>query len=436
VYTTLDSELQKMARQSVERQMEGLQKIVGYEWSKDSPEKFGKSFEAYADLEPGEDYTPFEYYWDSHPKVVRDWIRSTDRYETMRESGVTETEAIGRLKENQAFIDSLKTKKTQLQAGFVSIDPSNGYVKTWVGGRNFQTDKYDKVAIAKRQPGSTFKPFTYTAAIDNGYSPYDTFLDSTFTWEDPAADTTWSPSNFGGSSGQMLTLSQGLARSKNTITARVALEINPSTVATYANRMGIKSKLEEVPSIALGTSNVTLLEMASAYSTLANGGLYNEPVAVTRIEDRYGNVLYQANPTPTEALSEETAYTVVDMMRGVIDYGTGVRIRSQFDLGKYDLAGKTGTTQNAADTWFMLMHPNLVTGSWVGFNDQRLAFRTNWWGQGAHTALLLVGDFYRSMMESDTVSLSEESTFPMVEGYGRPETASDTTNAQQDGLGW
>ena len=153
-------------------------------------------------------------------------------------------------------------------------------------------------------------------------------------------------------------------------------------------------------------------------------------------EDRYGNVLYEATPTPQEALSERTAYTMVDMLRGVIDYGTGVRIRSQFNLGKYDLAGKTGTTQNAADTWFMLMHPNLVTGSWVGFNDPRLAFRTNWWGQGAHTALLLVGDFYRSVMNADEVSLPEESTFPMVQGYGAPETASDTTGTQQDGLGW
>ena len=435
VYTTLDSELQAMARASVERQMEGLQKVVGYEWSNRSMEVFGKSFDAYANQEPGEDYQPFASWWDTHPQIIRDWIRSTDRYRSLRDQGLTETEAVGQLRGNETFIDSLRSIQTRLEAGFVSLDPNNGHVKVWIGGRDFQTDKYDKVAIAKRQPGSTFKPFTYTAAIDNGYSPYDRFRDSTFVYEDTGADTTWSPRNFGGSSGQMLTLSQGLARSKNTITARVALEINPSTVATYANRMGIKSELAEVPSIALGTSNVTLLEMASAYSTLANGGLYNEPVAVTRIEDRYGNVLYEANPTPTEALSEKSAYTVVDMMRGVIDYGTGVRIRSQFQLGNYDLAGKTGTTQNAADTWFMLMHPNLVTGCWVGFNDQRLAFRTNWWGQGAHTALLLVGDFYRSMAESDSVSLPETS-FRMVEPYGPPEVAGDTSRTQQDGLGW
>jgi penicillin-binding protein 1A len=306
----------------------------------------------------------------------------------------------------------------------------------WIGGRNFRENKYDKVSLARRQPGSTFKPFTYTAAIDNGYSPYTKMLDSTFTWEDPGADTVWTPQNYNReSSGSMLTLSQGLANSKNTITSRLALDLNPSTVAQYARQMGIQSPLSEVPSIALGTSNVTLLEMAASYSTLANGGLYNEPVAITRVEDRYGNVLWQASPSPREALSRETAYTVVDMMRGVIDYGTGQRIRTQFELGDYDLAGKTGTTQRSADTWFMLMHPDLVTGSWVGFDDQRVTFRTSWWGQGAHSALFLVGDFYRRVAQSDTLSLSKQNTFPMVESYGPPE--GDSTNVQDGSrVGW
>jgi len=290
-------------------------------------------------------------------------------------------------------------------------------------------DKYDKVGIARRQTGSTFKPFTYTAAIDNGYSPYSTKKDSTFTWEDAGADTTWTPQNYNGeSTGQMLTLSQGLANSKNTITARLALDINPETVAQYARQMGVReSPLQAVPSIALGTSNVTLLEMATSYSTLANGGLYNEPVSITRIEDRYGNVLWEATPSPSEALRERTAYTVVDMMRGVIDYGTGMRIRTQFELGDYDLAGKTGTTQRSADTWFMLMHPELVSGAWVGFDDQRITFRTRWWGQGAHSALFLVGDFYRRVAQSDSVSLlSKDATFPVVENYGAPEDTSGT----------
>ena len=434
VYTTLDSKLQALARAAVDKQMSGLQKAVGYQWSTSATGLYSTSLDDYRSLESGTDYEPFSRFWELNPEVLNESIRRTTRYDTLRARGLGEEEAVNRLRENESLVDSLKTVKSRLAAGLVSLDPRNGHVKVWIGGRDFRTNKYDKVGIARRQPGSTFKPFTYTAAIDNGYSPYDTLLDSTFTWEDTGADTTWSPQNYNQeSTGEMLTLSQGLANSKNTITARLALDLNPRTVATYAARMGIPEEhLAAVPSISLGTSNVRLLDMAAGYSTLANGGLYNEPVAITRVEDRFGNVLWEASPSPSEALSERTAYTVVDMMRGVIDYGTGVRIRTQFDLGEYDLAGKTGTTDEAADTWFMLMHPDLVSGAWVGFDDQRLTFRTNFWGQGAHTALFLVGDYYRRITETEDVSLSETS-FPLVEGFGAPE---DTTDSENGGIGW
>jgi penicillin-binding protein 1A len=202
--------------------------------------------------------------------------------------------------------------------------------------------------------------------------------------------------------------------------------------------MGIKSQLQEVPSLALGTSDVSLLEMTAAYSTLASGGLYHEPTAVTRIEDRYGNVLYEATPSPREALSERTAYTMVDMMRGVIDYGTGVRMRTQFQMGQYDLAGKTGTTQQAADTWFMLMHPQLVTGSWVGFNDRRLHFRSTYWGQGSHTALLLVGEYFRRAAQDDKVEISPDAEFPMPAQFVAETTPADSTSNSNEGgrVGW
>ena len=435
VYTTLDSELQAMARAAVETQMSGLQTVVNYQWSAPSPGLYSSTLDDYRTLEAGADYEPFAHFWDANPEVLNNFVRQTPRYDTLRARGLGPNAALDRLRNSEPFLDSLKTAKRQLGAGLVSLDPRNGHVKVWIGGRDFRTDKYDKVGIARRQPGSTFKPFTYTAAIDNGYSPYDTLLDSTFTWEDTGADTTWSPKNYGGeSSGKMLTLSQGLANSKNTITARLALDLNPQTVARYARRMGIPERhIQAVPSIALGTSSVRLLDMAAAYSTLANGGLYNEPVAITRIEDRYGNVIWQASPSPREALSKRTAYTVVDMMRGVIDYGTGIRIRTQFDLGAYDLAGKTGTTDRAADTWFMLMHPELVSGAWVGFEDPRLTFRTDFWGQGAHSALFLVGDYYQQVDEADDVTLSP-TTFPLVQSYGPPE---DTTSVQDGGrVGW
>jgi penicillin-binding protein 1A len=449
VYTTLDSELQKMAHASVTEQMAALQKVVDREWAKKDSLLYSQTLADYRDLEPGKDYEPFKYFWEQNPEVLTDAIRETDRFARLTEER-TAREALTELRADSAFVDSVKHLKSQLGAGFVSLDPRNSHVKVWIGGRDFKVDKYDKVGIAQRQPGSTFKPFTYTAAIDNGYSPYDKVKDSTFTWEQPGykkgkkvgpdsteVDSVWKPMNYSGTStGQMMTLSQGLANSVNTVTARLALDINPRTVVQYARQMGVrKSTLNAVPSIALGTSNVTLLEMATAYSTLANGGLYNEPVSITRIEDRYGNVIWQNSPGPSEALSERTAYTVVDMMRGVIDYGTGQRIRTQFELGDYDLAGKTGTTQRSADTWFMLMHPELVSGAWIGFDDQRLTFRTSWWGQGAHSALFLVGDFYRRIAKQDSVSLlTKEASFPMVESFGAPE---DTTGTQQGGrLGW
>jgi len=434
VYTTLDAKMQEMARQAVDEQMSALQTVVGYEWSRADSALHSTTLADYRDLTPGEDYEPFKYFWETHPEVLDEAIRSTPRYDTLRARGMGEEEALSTLREETAFVDSLKHLKSRLGNGLVSLNPNNSHVKVWIGGRNFQTDKYDKVSLARRQPGSTFKPFTYTAAIDNGWSPYDTLLDSTFTWEDPGADTTWSPQNYNReSSGQMLTLSQGLANSKNTITARLALDLNPSTVARYAQRMGVRSPLSDVPSIALGTSNVTLLEMATAYATLANGGLYNEPVAITRVEDRYGNVLWESSTSPSEVLSKETAYTVVDMMRGVIDYGTGQRIRTQFELGDYDLAGKTGTTQESADTWFMLMHPELVSGAWVGFDDQRVTFRTSWWGQGAHSALFLVGDFYRRMVQADSAAIDEKATFPMITKYGPPE---DDSTGAGGRVGW
>jgi penicillin-binding protein 1A len=436
VYTTLDHKLQQLAHDAVSRQMSALQKVVGYEWSRADSVLYSQTLADYRDLTPGEDYEPFEYFWQANPEVLTEAIQGTARYDSLLADGMGEEEALEQLRSNESVVDSIKHLKSRLGAGFVSLDPRNNHVKVWIGGRDFRSDKYDKVGIARRQPGSTFKPFTYTAAIDNGYSPYDKLQDTTFTWEDTGADTTWTPKNYNGqSTGQMLTLSQGLANSKNTVTSRLALDINPSTVVQYARRMGIReSTLEAVPSVALGTSNVTLLEMAAAYSTLANGGLYNEPVSVTRVEDRYGNVIWEANPSPTEALSERTAYTVVDMMRGVVDYGTGQRIRTQFNLGNYDLAGKTGTTQRSADTWFMLMHPELVSGAWVGFDDQRVTFRTGWWGQGAHSALFLVGDYYQRVAESDSVSLlSKDAAFPMVENYEEPD---DTTDGDDGRLGW
>ena len=440
IYTTLDAKLQSMAREAMEKQMSGLQKAVAYEWSEPSSGVYSTTLDGYEDLVPGEDYTPFSHFWETHPEVLEKFIRQSARYRVLRRDGVSAGDAIAQLQDSTAFVDSLKAANARLESGLVSIDPSNGHVKVWIGGRDFRSDKYDKVAIARRQPGSTFKPFTYITAIDNGYSPYMSLPDSVRTYEIPASDTTWSPGNFGGASGQSYTLSQGLARSMNTVTAGLVAEMGlssaPGQIAEYARRMGVSTPLQKVPSIALGTSDVKLIDMVQAYSTLASGGIRHEPVVVRRVEDRFGNVLWRSTPRASEVLSERTAYTVVDMLRGAIDYGTAIRIRTQFGLSAYDLAAKTGTTQEAADTWFMLMHPTLVTGTWVGFNDRRLTFRTNWWGQGSHSALFLVGDFYNRLMRSDLSILQEDATFPMVSLEPPAADSTDQTPNESGGVGW
>ncbi|MCB0719189.1 MAG: transglycosylase domain-containing protein [Bacteroidetes bacterium] len=402
VYTTIDSHVQRMAQEALQRQMDGLQAVVDYEWSRPTGYEIGHSIDDYLKRE---DTKAFDYFWSSKKDVVQSFMRETRRYKSMRKSGKSDSDVLAELRVDSSFVDSLRASKTRLEAGLVSIDPHNGHIRAWIGGRDLAVDWYDHVALAKRQPGSTFKPFVYTAAIDNGYSPYNTLRDTTFTYVDPDTGDEWSPQNMGFSgTGEDLTLREGLAQSNNIITGRLILLITPKETAQYARLMGIESKLDEVPSLALGVSEVSLLEMTSAFSTLANRGLYNEPTLVTRVEDKYGIVIYESAVAPQEALSERTAVIMVDMLRGVIRDGTGRRLNSQFGLGAYDLAGKTGTTQENGDGWFMSMHPELVTGAWVGFNDRRVTFRSEWWGQGAHNALLIVGDFLKqALMGPDAI---------------------------------
>jgi len=413
VYTTVDSRMQRAAQEAVEHVMEGLQSVVDYEWSRAGGWHLGNDLEAYRNAEG---YDPFAYFWERNQPLLGNLIRNTDRFRSMRRAGKDAGEAVRELQENTAFVDSVKASASRLEAGLVSLDPRSGEVRAWVGGRDLASDWYDHVSISRRQPGSTFKPFLYAAALDNGYHPDDTRVDSVFTYRDPQTGRTWSPQNSGGfASNQEITLRRALAMSTNTIAAQIGLEIEPSTVAFYARRMGIQSPLEEVPSLSLGVSDVSLLEMTRAYSTLANGGLNYEHTIIQRIEDRFGNVLYEANSSPTEALSEEVAYMVVDMLRDAVKApdGTGQRIQWQYQLGDYDLAGKTGTTQNSADGWFMLMHPDLVTGAWVGFNDQRVTFRSSAWGQGSRNALLLAGDFTRRLADHPEELLAKDRRFPL-----------------------
>src|SRR5690606_17674521 len=280
-------------------------------------------------------------------------------------------------------------------------------------------------AQSKRQPGSTFKPFVYAAALENGFSPNDQLRDEAVEFVDPDTRRRWRPQNVGSVSGRLVSLRDALAYSKNTITAQLVLQLGPRRVIETAHRMGIRSEMPPYPSVGLGTGEVTLLELAGAYTTIADYGRHHEPVFVTRIEDQDGNVLAHFGGQSRGALSATTAYHLLDMMRGTVDYGTGQRIRYMFGA-QGDLAGKTGTTQNGADGWFMLLHPNLVMGAWVGFDVPAITFRSDYWGQGSHNALHVVGQFYRAARRSAAEVLSP-AAFAPPPGYLPPPPPPDTT---------
>lgn len=394
VQTTIDSRLQEMANDAVERQADKLQKVADGAGG------------ARAGI-------------SGNKAMLATFVRESAAFQEAHREGEDSAAALKRLMGDAKFMKALIDDKTRLQAGFLAVDPQNGQVRAWVGSRDFSVDQFDHVAQARRQPGSTFKPFVYGAAFEQGARPTDTFLDQAveIRW---GRNTVWRPTDAGQPSGGEMSLRQGLAYSKNTITAQVMQQVGPSKVAQLAHAMGIRqSKLDEVPSLALGTSPVTLMEMVSAYGTIANGGSYIQPVLVTQIVDRNGKVLETFAPkAPEPAMSNASAQTLLDVMRGVIDQGTGTGIRSQFGI-QADVAGKTGTTQNNTDGWFILMHPQVVGGAWMGFNDNRVTMRSNYWGQGAHNALFIVGDFFQQGLKRGVIRGDER--FPAPRLADQPE---------------
>ncbi|WP_153109558.1 penicillin-binding protein 1A [Propionivibrio limicola] len=392
VRTTLDSRLQSAANQAVARQGYQLQHIADAAWNRGS-------------------------IWNAHTPLVQTLLRESLDYRAARDAGKTDEQAIKQLLADADFMRKLRQQKTRIQAGFIALDPNTGQIKAWVGSRNFEQDAFDHVQQARRQPGSTFKPFVYGEAFRQGMSPDDTFVDEAV--EIPVGGSEiWRPTDGKPPSGREMTLRDGLAYSKNTITAQLMQKVGPTKVARLARAMGVRqSRLEALPSLALGTSPVSLQEMAAAYATIANGGSYREPVFVTRIEDRNGRILEEFAPAePESVLRQDVAYTLYDVMRGVISRGTGSAIRSRYGI-RADVAGKTGTTQDNADGWFILMHPQLVAGAWVGFNDSRITLRSDYWGQGAHSALPIVGDVVRQALRRRTIDPHARVEAPDTTGF-------------------
>ena len=368
VRTTIDSRVQDMANKAMTRQLDLLQ--------------------ALADARRGT--------WTR--AIMLSFVRESRDYKARLEAGDSDDVAVKYVLADTSFMQALKADKTRLQGGFLALDPRNGEVRAWVGSRDFAQDQFDHVYQARRQPGSTFKPFVYGAAFEAGARTTDTFVDQAV--EIPIdKGVTWRPSDGTPPSGRDMTLREGLAYSKNTITAQVMQKVGPQRVAALARAMGVRqSKLDPVMSLALGTSPVTLKEMVTSYGTIANGGNYIEPMVVLQIENRKGAVLERFRPAAAEpALPGPAALTLLDAMRGVVDVGTGMAIRSRYGI-QADVAGKTGTTQNNTDGWFILMHPTLVAGAWVGFNDNRVTMGDGW-GPGARSALPIVGEVLQQSLK-------------------------------------
>ncbi|NHV32031.1 penicillin-binding protein 1A [Burkholderia sp. D-99] len=383
VRTTLDAQLQDMATQALTQQTDRLQVVADSAWR--GPSGCGLRND-----------------------LFRGFIRQTPDYRQARDTGLTDVAALKQLGANRTFMRALCERKTQVQAGFVAIDPRNGAIRAWVGSPDFGSEPFDHVVQARRQPGSTFKPFVYGAAFADGMRPGDTFVDRPVAIP-IGAHAVWRPTDAEPPTDAPMTLRDALALSRNRITAQVMQREGAARVAQLARAMGVReSPLDAVPSLALGTSPVTLKEMVSAYGTIANRGVYVAPQMITRIEDRDGKVLAAFNSAPPErALPVVAAQTLVDVMRGVVDYGTGADIRSRYGI-RADVAGKTGTTQDNTDGWFILMHPQLVAGAWVGFDDGSVTLRSDYWGAGAHSALPIVGSFYDAALRARAIDPHEQ----------------------------
>ncbi len=360
IYTSLDMRMQKIANKACEDHLAEYQKLFDKYWS-----------------------------WKKNKSLLSSLVdRAIRDSKVYRKTSAKEERAViyNRLKNNEAFVDSVKKEATKIETGFVVIDPSNGQIRAMVGGQNQDFGRgLNHVTGIKRQPGSAFKPFVYTTAIDNGYFPAYTLLNQKFDYKG------WSPNNAGDEYGGYITLREALAHSINVVAGRMTISdiAPPSQVVKFAHKMGIESDLNPYPSIALGTSEVSPLELVSAYGTFANKGVHVEPISILRIEDRNGILIAEFAPEYTEAISPQTASIVTDMMQDVVNYGTGAGLRRYF---QYPAAGKTGTTQDYADAWFVGFTPQLVAGAWVGFDDHRVKF-TNWYGQGAKAALPIWGKF-------------------------------------------
>ena len=412
VYTTINSRLQQFAEEGLRTHISSLQKDFNNHWKGYTKAPYPDDFE-----------------WEQIDEIIDQGMRRSERYRKLKKAGKSKNEINSIFKKKVQMTlfswdgeidtllsprDSIKYNKFFIHSGMMSMDPKTGHVKAYVGGINYKHFKYDHVKIGKRQVGSTFKPFLYSLAMQEGYTPcYEVsnvpvVFDKT-RWR---LEKDWVPRNSGDEFDEMsLTLKFGLANSINTITAYIMKQFGPHAVVDLAKKIGIQSKILAVPSLCLGTFDLSVYEMVGAYSTFVNKGVWTEPIFVTRIEDKNGVVLEDFQPKTQEAMSKETADLMVRMLQGVVDgvyspaagvtRGTGVRLRFKYGF-ENEMGGKTGTTQNQSDGYFMGITPNLVTGVWSGCEDRAAHFRTIHYGQGANMALPVFAE-YMQRVYADTL---------------------------------
>ena len=404
IYTTLDSRMQKYAEEAVREHLsQDLQPL----FDKEKVKKLRPPF--------SNDMTPAEI-----EEVLDRSIRQSERYRVLSKQGMSFDEirkTFDQPLEMQVFtwngirdtvmtpLDSIKHYKSFFRSGFMVMQPQTGYIKAYVGGPDYRYFMYDMVSAGKRQVGSTIKPILYTLAMQEGLGPCDKVPNIPQTFILPTGEP-WSARGGTKRQGEMVTLRWGLANSENNISAWVLKQFTPEAVAQMAHKMGITSFIDPVPSVFLGTAEITVKEMVAAYSIFANKGVYNSPLPVYRIEDKYGNVLQEFRPESREVITENTAYLMCNLLEGVVTGGTGVRLRYKYKLMN-PMGGKTGTTQKHADGWFMGVTPDLVGGVWVGAEDRSIHFQNLANGQGASMALPIWAKFLLKAYADPRLKMSD-----------------------------
>ena len=416
VFTTINSSMQKHAETAVKEHIKSLQVKFYDHWS-------------------GFENAPYDTSWrvgQIDSLILLPAVKRSERYRKLKKAKQSDEKILEIFNEPVRMpvfswseeidtlispLDSIRYYNFLLHSGLISIEPQSGHIKAWVGGINHKYFKYDHVQEGKRQVGSTFKPFIYATAIDQyKYSPCFKIpnVQVIFEKEKWRLDEDYIPENANKKYGGELTLIDGLAKSKNTISAYLMKRVGPRKVISLAKRMGVTSYLPAVPSLCLGTAEISLFEMTGAYSTFANKGLYVEPFFVSRIEDKNGVVLEQFTSTSKEILSAEKNAIMVKLLQGVINRGSGNRLRWKYQLSN-EIAGKTGTTQNHSDGWFIGFVPNLVTGVWTGADNRAVRFRDLYLGQGAEMALPIWGEYMTRLYNDSTMEISKNN-FPVLEG--------------------